>query len=110
VSRSSRAKGTKPAPIRDLDRVTDTICKVMAEGPWRDCSIDKLLTRPTDALRMALKVGVELGRLNNTAARRVKTAIDALDTAEVETSLNVNEILRAALAARKRGNLKLDRY
>lgn len=74
--------------ITDRDTITDTVAVVMSEE-YRSTSIDTLLTRPHDAIAMATAVCRRLGK------RASKEQI--------------NEICRAALAARKRGDLKRDR-
>jgi len=75
--------------IKDRDTITDHVAKWMHDH-FRDASIDKLLTWPDKATAMAKYVCKKLQRK--------------------ATSEAIHEVLRAALAARKAGDLKKDAY
>jgi len=75
--------------IKDRGTMTDLVCEWM-HTHCRDMSIDTLLTWPEMAGRMGRDVCRSMGRRA---------------TAEA-----VHEVCRAALASRKAGDLKRDRY
>lgn len=103
-----RANG-KSDPIRNREIVTDAVCKVMHDQ-FRDDSIDSLLTRPVDAIKMALGVAVESGELSAAAANRLRSAVRNAFNAEQGAEDLIARICRTALSSRKRGDLKKERY
>jgi len=102
----------KAPEIKDREAITDHICTVMHDQ-YRDTSIDVLLTHPVDAIEMAIEVGARAGRINKAAAKEWRRKLKDLRLSDVPSATGtidtVNEILRAAIAARKRGDLKRDR-
>lgn len=103
-----RANGNSD-PIRNRDLITDAVCKVM-HARFRDDSIDSLLTRPVDAIEMALDVAAESGELSGKAASRLRKELRAAFAAEQGAEDLVAKICRAALSSRKRGDLRKERY
>jgi hypothetical protein len=89
--------------IRDRATITDHVSDVMHQH-FCDTSIDRLLTRPFEA--MALAVAAKSGRLKRPAAKYIATQIDELVAREPAAVEAINEICRRALASRKRGHLK----
>jgi hypothetical protein len=103
-----RANG-KSDPISNREVVTDAICKVMHDR-FRDDSIDSLLTRPVDAIEMALDVAVQSGDLSKAAVGRLVNGIRKLFRDEQGAEDLIAKICRAGLSSRKRGDLKKERY
>ncbi len=103
-----RANGNSN-PINNREAMTDAVCAAMHDR-FRDDSIDSLLTRPVDALDMALDAAVRAGRMSNAARTRVVGGVRRLFKDEQGSEDLVAEICRAALSSRKRGDLKKDRY
>jgi hypothetical protein len=99
----------KPNPIVNRAVVTDTVCDVMHEK-FRDDSIDALLTRPFEAIGMALDVLKKSGRINGTKANRIARNLVGILTADADAEKLINDVLRVALSSRKRGELRKDRY
>ncbi len=104
----ARANGNSD-PITNREIITDAVCKVMHDR-FRDDSIDSLLTRPVDAIEMALDVAVESDQLSNASASRIRKALRTAFNAEQGSEDLIAKICRAALSSRKRGDLKKERY
>jgi hypothetical protein len=99
---------SKPNEIRDRAALTDHIAEAMQNG-CRSTTIDTLLTRPLDAIAFALGVGETTGRISKKDAKAIGRALYLIKN-EAHAAVNsINEILRAGLAARKRGDLKRSR-
>ncbi len=99
----------KPKPIANREVTTDVICEVM-QNKFRDESIDSVLCRPFAAIGLALDVLKKSERINRAKANRVARNLLGIITADPDAEKLINEILRTALASRKRGDLKKDRY
>lgn len=95
--------------IRDRQSIADHVAGYM-QNVCPSFSIDTLLTRPLDAIEMAVTVAHAAGRISGASAGRLRRAIRQIveqDGAAVEA---IYEVCRAALASRKRGDLRRDRY
>lgn len=97
-----------PNEIHDRAAITDHISDVM-HTVYLSTSIDRLLTQPISAVRMALEVGKRSGRLKAAEVKRVGDALRGIERSDPAAINVINEILRAAIAARKRGDLQKDR-
>lgn len=69
-------------------------------------SVDVLLTRPLDAISMALNVGARLKRIPDDLASSLNVTLRDLRRHHASSVEAINEICRAAMNARKRGLLK----
>ena len=76
---------------------------------YRALSIDTLLTRPLDAIRMACDAAYRAGELSKGAIRQVDRACQQIETSGPATVTTITEMLRTAIANRKRGGAKRDR-
>ena len=112
---ATRKRTTKapaePAPAdrqRSRKQMTDHVCDYMAKH-HRDITIDTLLTDPAKALRMGIEVGRRAGLIAD--ADRVK-AVELLDRLDQLKGVvgPASDVCHCALASRKRGELKRDRY
>jgi hypothetical protein len=95
--------------IKDRKTVADHVCDYMHEN-CRAWSIDTLLSRPLDALRMGLAVAGKSGKCPRGDAASITKALDALAKRFPAVFDDVDEVCRAALSSRKRGDLKRDKY
>jgi hypothetical protein len=59
---------------------------------------------------MALGVAAKAGRISKAAAKYFAAQVDELRDREPKAVEAINEICRCALASRKRGDLRRDRY
>lgn len=90
--------------IKDRASTTDMI----ADWIYNNCpswTVDTLLTRPIDAMRMSLEVAANSGRLTPGAARLIAKHVKELAKLEAEMDV-LDEVCRTALASRKRGEFR----
>src|SRR4051794_30003918 len=95
--------------IRDRKTIADHVCAYMHEN-HRALTIDTLLSRPLDAMRMGATVAAKSQRISERSAKRIFSALRALEHNEGEAVDAIDDVCRAALSSRKRGDLKRDRY
>ena len=105
---AKRTQRTKPEAIRNREAITDAVQVVMHDC-YRDQSIDSLMCRPLDALAMAVKVAVKTGSCTRDAGKQFMALLDDASNAHPLVP-KLNEICRTALSARKRGDLRTDKY
>jgi hypothetical protein len=98
------SKQTQDAPAKD----TPTLAQFVDEWIDANCramSIDAILSRPLDALRMGVEVGARQQRISPRDLNRWNQLISLLVKKHAEELEIVDEICRGALNLRKRGQL-----
>ena len=77
----------------------------------RGDSMDAVLARPCDALRMGIAIASEFGQLRN-GGRAAAISKDVARYAEItpEDVAAIHRVLQSAMAARKRGELRIEQY
>lgn len=95
--------------IRDRKSVADHVAGYM-QNVCPSFSIDGLLCRPLEAIEMAVTVSHAAGRISAAAAGRIRRAVRDAAKADADAVEAINEVCRAALSSRKRGELRRDRY
>jgi hypothetical protein len=95
--------------IKDRQRIADHVADWM-QANTPSFSIDTLVCRPLDALRMGAEVAAKSGRISDRAARKIVRVINSLVKAEPNAIDEAEEICRCAMSSRKRGELKRDRH
>lgn len=93
--------------VKDAPRLADHIADYMVEN-CRALSIDTLLTRPLDAMKMGADVGLRSQRIRASQHARLMKLLAELEQ-DAETLDTIDEICRCALNARKHGDLKRDK-
>jgi hypothetical protein len=94
---------------RSADKtLTDHVCDYMHDN-CRALSIDTLLTRPLDAMRMGLFVAARSGKIPATIARNITHILKQLEEFP-EAIDEIEGVCRAALNGRKHGDITRDRY
>ncbi|HEX8342360.1 MAG TPA: hypothetical protein VF624_15760 [Tepidisphaeraceae bacterium] len=94
--------------IRNRDAIFDLISDVLIEQ-YRSTTVDKLHSRPIDALEMHIEVGIRASRVTRNQAKLLRRWIAACPFSTVEPGgviAELNEIGRAAFAGRKLSKLK----
>ena len=91
--------------IKDRNALNDRICDwIYRNTP--SLTVDALLCRPLDAIRMGVEVGMLHGRIETKPGKRILRALDGVvNCAGMEIDA-VDEICRAALCARKNGRIR----
>lgn len=105
---AKRTQRTKPEPISNREAITDAVCEVM-QASYRDQSIDALVCRPFDAIAMAVRVAVKTGTCKRDDAKAFMSLLDDATNGHPLVP-KLNEICRTAMSARKRGDLRTDKY
>jgi hypothetical protein len=105
---TTKEKSTTTA-IRNRKAITDHVCDWM-QSNTPSLSIDTLLTRPLDAMKMGVEVGVKAGRIKKDRAKRIVAELKRLGEFFGQEMDSIDDVCRAALSSRKRGDLKRDRY
>lgn len=109
-----RPRAKKPAPdvtakariIRNRDARSDAIHDVMHDR-YRAMSIDTLLTHPIDAIRMAADAAHRAGEMSNATVRQIERGLHYIAMSSPASAATITEMLRTALADRKRGDGRL---
>ena len=93
-----------PDPISNRDLLTDHVATWMAFN-CPSFSIDRILSDPVLALRMGIEIANDAGLLDDRAAAAAARRAGAFSLSAQKA---VHEVCRAALSARKRGDLRRD--
>ena len=99
----------KSEPIRNRDQITKVFKAIMRKR-FPDDSIDSVNSRPVDAMDVYLTAAVEMDQLSKSAAERIRTAVRKSFRDEQGAEDVMNEMSRAALNSRKRGDLRVGTY
>ncbi len=106
---AAREKKRRTDAHRKGDKtVADHVCAYMHNN-HRDESIDSVLTRPLDALRMGLAVAAARQQVSAGVAKAMFATLTELQVYGKEIDA-INDVCRAALNGRKHGDLKRDKY
>src|SRR5689334_22041132 len=95
-------------PIKDRSGTTDQIADWMHKH-YPSWTIDTLLCHGDLAIAMCLAIASKSGRIKRGDATKLSKALNVISEIETETGF-IYEILRTALASRKRGDLKPDKH
>jgi hypothetical protein len=100
----------RPEPLVNREQITDAVCAVMHQR-YRDASIDQLLCQPIQAALMAIEVARRTEAITKKDAERLWDGLlGVIENGPKGIERTLNNICRTALASRKRGDLRKDRY